>query len=98
MRIIVRVIVMTTISVTDDVKEKLLKIASELQIRFRRRVNLNEAIRFLISERGKKPQLLDEACKPTPEVEEAFKELYVERKLDEKRLERKIGVGHKRTD
>jgi len=98
MRIIIYVIVMTTISVTDDVKEKLLKIASELQIKLRRRVNLNEAIRFLINERGKKPQLLDEACKPTPEVEEAFKELYVERKLDEKRLERKIGVRHKRTD
>jgi len=41
---------MTNISVTDDVKEKLLKIASELQIRLRRRVDLNEAIRFLISE------------------------------------------------
>lgn len=98
MRIIVAVIVVTTISVTDDVKEKLLKIASELQIRFGRRVNLNQAIRFLLSEREKRPQLLDEACKATPKVEEALKELYMERRLDEKRLERKIGIGHKRTD
>jgi len=98
MKIIRYVIVMTTISVTEDVKEKLLKIASQLQIKLGRRVNLNEAIRFLINEREKKPQLLDEACKPTPEVEKALKELYKERKLDEKRLERKIGARHKRTD
>jgi predicted CopG family antitoxin len=42
---------MTTISVTEDVKEKLLRMASWLQIRFGRGVNLNEAIRFLISQR-----------------------------------------------
>lgn len=91
-------VIMTTISVTDDVKEKLLKIASELQIKLRRRVDLDEAIRFLIGEREKKPHLLEEACKPIPGVEEALKELYVERELDEKRVERKISIGHKRID
>jgi len=89
---------MTTISVTDDVKEKLLKIASELQIKLRRRVDLNEAIRFLIEKEEKKPQLLDEACKPLPEVEKALEELYVERRLDEERLERKTGIRRKRAD
>jgi hypothetical protein len=52
----------------------------------------------LINEREKKALLLDEACKPTPDVEKALKDLYVERKLDEKRLERKISVGYKCTD
>jgi len=89
---------MTTISVTEDVKEKLLKIASELQIKLRRRVDLNEAIRFLVSQREKEPQLLEEACKPMSEVEEALKELHAERKFDEERLKRKISIGHKRTD
>lgn len=91
-------VIMTTISVTDDVKERLLRIASELQIRLRRRVDLNEAIQFLIDEREKKPQLLDEACKPMPGVEEALKDLYVEREFDEKRLERKVSARHKRAD
>jgi hypothetical protein len=91
-------IIMTTISVTNDVKEKLLKIASELQIRLRRRVDLNEAIRFLISEKEKKPHLLEEACKPIPEVERALKELYAERELDEKKLKLKIGVRHRYAD
>jgi hypothetical protein len=89
---------MTTISVTDDVKEKLLKIASELQIKLRRRVDLNEAIRFLMAETEKKPQLLDEACKPIQDAEEAIKELYVERERDEERLKRKISPRHKRAD
>mgnify|MGYP005862395775 CR=1 FL=1 len=93
---IINIIIMTTILVTDDVKEKLLKIASELQIKLRRRVDLNEAIRFLINEGEKKPQLLEEACKPILEVKEALKELYRERKLDEKRLKRKISIRHKR--
>jgi len=89
---------MTTISVTDDVKEKLLRTASQLQIKLGRRVDLNEAIRFLLSEKEKKPQLLDEACRPMPRVEEALEELYLERKLDEERLERKVSHRRKRSD
>jgi hypothetical protein len=76
----------------------MLKIASELQIRLRRRVDLNEAIRFLISEKEKKPHLLEEVCKPIPEVERALKELYAERELNEKRLKLKIGVRHRYAD
>jgi len=89
---------MTTISVTDDVKEKLLKAASQLQIKLGRRVDLNEAIRFLLSEKEKNPKLLDEACKPMEGAEEALEELYQERKLDEERLERKVSHRRKRTD
>jgi hypothetical protein len=89
---------MTTISVTDEVKEKLLKIASELQIKLGRRVDLDEALRFLIAEREKKPSLLDEACKPVSGAEEALEELYRERRLDEGRLERKVSVRRKRVD
>ena len=82
---------MTTISVSEEVKRRLLAIASELQIKLGRRVDFDEALRYLLDEREKKPWLLDEACKPLPKVEEALNELYRERKLDEERLERKIG-------
>ena len=90
-------VIMTTISVTDDVKQKLLQIASKLQIKLGRRVDLNEALRYVISEKEKKPQLLDEACKPLFNAEEVLRELHKERELDEKRLERKISTRHKRT-
>jgi hypothetical protein len=58
----------------------------------------NEALQLLTMEREKKPDLLDQACSPTPNVEEALRELRAERKLDERRLERKTGVGHKHDD
>lgn len=84
---------MTTISVTEDVKDKLLKIASLLQMKLHRRVDLDEAIRFLIDEREKRPDLLDRACEPTSAADEALKDLYRERRLDEGRLERKTSLG-----
>jgi predicted CopG family antitoxin len=101
--VIVVVMIMTTVSVTDDVKEKLLKVASELQIKLGRRVSLNEAICHLLSERErvKNPELLREACEPVPDAEkvakQALDELYRERRLDEERLERKLGLGRKRS-
>ena len=85
---------MTTISVTEDVKQKLLKVASELQLKLGRRVNLNEALSFLVGQREKNVQLLEEACKPIIGAKEALEELQTERKHDEIRLERKIGNRH----
>jgi len=91
-------VIMTTISVTEDVKQKLLKVASELQIKLGRRVDLDEALRFLVDHREKNPQLLEEACKPIFGAREAVEELQVERKLDEARLERKISHRRQRTN
>jgi len=85
---------MTTISVTEEVKEKLLRIASEFQIKLGRRVDLDEALRLLMAERERKPDLLDEACSPMPGAEEAVRDLHEERKRDESRLERKTGTGY----
>ena len=89
---------MTTISVTEDVKQKLLKVASELQIKLGRRVDLNEALLYLVDQREKNPELLNQACNPLIGAREAVEELQVERNLDEKRLERKISRRHQRTD
>jgi len=81
---------MTTISVSEDVKEKLLRVASELQIKLGRRVDLNEALSFLVDQSKRNPQLLEEACSPMSGAKEAIQELERERKVDETRLERKI--------
>jgi predicted CopG family antitoxin len=87
-------IIMTTISVSEDVKEKLLRVASELQIKLGRRVDLNEALSFLVDKQEKNPDLLEEACSPMIGAKEAIEELERERKVDETRLERKI--SHRR--
>ena len=89
---------MTTISVTEEVKQKLLRIASELQIKRGRRVDLNEALSFLVDQQEKKPQLLEEACKSMSGAKGAIEELERERKVDEARLERKISLRRKRID
>ena len=86
------------ITVTEDVKQKLLNVASELQIKLGRRVDLNEAVRFLIDHRAKNAHLLEEACKPTVGQTEAAKELHRERKLDETRFGRKISPRCQRID
>jgi len=80
----------TTISVTEDVKEALLKVAAELQMKLGRRVDLNEAIRYLLT-RDKRPDLLEEACRPVPGFEEAYRELVRERWKDEERARWKYG-------
>jgi predicted CopG family antitoxin len=89
---------MTTISVSEDVKQKLLRVASELQIKLGHRVDLNEALRFLVDQREKNPKLLEEACSPTIGAKEAIEELERERKVDETRLERKISSRRQRPD
>ena len=91
-------VVMTTISVTEDVKEKLLKVASELQLKLGRRVDLNEALRFLVEQKEKHPQLLEEACKPISGAKEVVQEVQEERKLEDASLERKISHRLQRTE
>ena len=77
---------MPTISISEDVKRELLKFASELQIKLGRRVDFDEAIRFLLMYRRKKNQrLLIEAC-TSGDVGKALKELYEERKIDERKV------------
>lgn len=81
---------MSTISIKEDVKEELLKYASELQINLGRKVDYNEAIRHLLKERRKHSNLLREACAPIPGAEEAKRTLREERRLDEERTERRL--------
>lgn len=81
---------MRTISIKEDIKEELLKYASELQIKLGRRVDYNEAIRHLLMQRRKRPTLLKEACTPMPGADEARRTLLEERRLDEERAERRI--------
>ncbi|MCC5998430.1 MAG: hypothetical protein LM573_05070 [Thermofilum sp.] len=81
----------TTISVTEDVKEALLRVASELQLKLGRRVDLNEAIRYLLIKK-RRPELLEEACKPVAGFEEAYRDLLEGRKKDEERTRRKYGI------
>ncbi|MCD6485023.1 MAG: hypothetical protein J7L47_07945 [Candidatus Odinarchaeota archaeon] len=80
---------MSTIAIKEETKKELLKFVSELQMKLGRRVDYDEAIRFLLMHKRKRnPRLLLEACVPTESVEDALKELFEERKKDERRYHR----------
>jgi len=86
--------IMPTISVSEDVKLELLRFAAELQTKLGRRVDFDEAIKFLLRGRkGKNPKLLLEACTPIPgDTDAVLKELYEERRKDEERYSRYFGL------
>ena len=88
---IIGVIDMSTIAIKEETKRELLKFVSELQIKLGRRVDFDEAIRFLLMyKRKKNPNLLLEACISREDVEKALKELYEERRKDERKYNRYI--------
>lgn len=79
-----------TIKVSKDTKEMLFRIASRLQARRGRRIDLDEAISHLISLEEAKPELLDETFGCIPEL--SVEELYEERRIDEARVKRRHGL------
>jgi len=83
---------MTTVAVTGEVKRRLLRVASELQLKLGRKVDLNEAISYLLTREKRRPDLLDAASRVIPGFDEAYKELMQERKKDEERARGKFGV------
>ncbi len=82
----------TTIAVTEDVRDKLVRVASELQMKLGRRVDLNEAIDFLLSKNLKRRDLFERAFQPEPRMTGAYEELIKERRKDELRSKRRYGV------
>ncbi|MGC9069613.1 MAG: hypothetical protein ACP5IZ_11685 [Thermoprotei archaeon] len=87
-----RIIIMTTISITNDVKKELLKLAAGLQLKYGRRLDFNDTIRYLLNRSKKKPELLEEACRSIPEFKEVYGTLRDERRKDEERAKRKFSI------
>src|SRR2546428_12789894 len=77
---------MTTVAVTEEVKRRLLRVASELQLKLRRKVDLNEAISYLLTREKRRPDLLDAASRPIPGFEEAKESAYRSRGRMKSRL------------
>ncbi len=57
-------VVVESISVTDDVWEELLILASKLWLMLGRRVDFNDAIRYLLLKESRRPELLERATRP----------------------------------
>jgi len=78
---------LTTITIDDETKEDLLKIAAQLQMKRRQKMNYNNTIRFLIENFNNKKdkEKFRSACAKMEhvDIDEVLNELYQERKKDE---------------
>jgi len=79
-----------TVKVSKETKKTLFRVASRLQARSGRRVNLDEAINHLLGLEERNPALLDEAFRSIPKL--GVQELYEERRVDEARVKRRHGL------
>lgn len=78
-----------TIRVSRLTKEMLTRVAARLQERYGRRVDLDEAIRYLLGLEERRPELLESVVGSVPSL--SVEELYEERKRDEERARRRYG-------
>lgn len=78
-----------TIRVSKLTKEMLTRVAARLQERYGRRVDLDEAIRYLLGLEERRPELLESVVGSVPSL--SLKELYEERRRDEERARRRYG-------
>ena len=81
---------MPIITIDDETKEELLKIAAQLQIQKKEKINYNTTIKFLISNYFRKKNTKDRrkfrnACEKVEniDVNSVLDELYLERKKDD---------------
>lgn len=79
-----------TIKVSKEAKEELLRVAAGIQAREGRRVDLDEAIRFLLRTGRRRPEILESLFGAVPSLRLEY--LYEERAKDEQRAKRKLGL------
>lgn len=68
---------------------------AKLQLKWGRKVDFEDVIMHLVLEKRRRPELLEEACKPVEGIHPdlAIKDLVEERRID---LEREEGKAHKK--
>jgi hypothetical protein len=78
----------TTISISENLRKQLLKVAAELQVRTGEKVDFDEVVRYLLSRVARDEQLFKQACAPVDiDVSRARKELRRGRAKDQGREE-----------
>ncbi|MHA1362382.1 MAG: hypothetical protein ACTSP1_07575 [Candidatus Freyarchaeota archaeon] len=74
----------TTISLSEAVKKELLREMAKLQLKWGRKVDFEDVIVHLLLQSRRRPELLEEACRPVEEIhsEVVLKDLMEERRTD----------------
>jgi 2'-5' RNA ligase len=84
---------MATIQISQNTQKKLIEVAARLQIKHKKRISFDEAIKYLIKQHGGKGRNKERflsfyGCLKEEKVEEARKELRALRAEEERRLEK----------
>lgn len=79
-----------TIKVSSYTKKMILRVASRLQQTLGRRVDFDEAVRYLLSMEGRRPELLEQVVGSIPNL--TVEELDEERRKDERRTFRRYDL------
>jgi len=79
----------TTITIDNETKDELLLVAAELQARLKRKINYNDAIKYLLHQKPAKEVDIDKlkvACEEVPGIDpiKLIEVLHHERKRDDK--------------
>jgi hypothetical protein len=74
----------TTISISETAKKELLREMAKLQLKWGRKVDFEDIITHLVLEKRRRPELLEEACKPVERIHPdlVIKDLVEERRID----------------
>ena len=91
---IVRLVFMTTISISEDLRKQLLKVAAELQARTGEKVDYDEVVRYLLSRVARDEQLFKQACAPIDVDEAGVRKELRKGRAEDKRREEALEAKH----
>jgi hypothetical protein len=77
----------TTISISEDLRKQLLKVAAELQARSGEKVDYDEVVRYLLSRVARDEQLFKQACAPVDVDASKMKEEFRKGRAEDKKRE-----------
>jgi hypothetical protein len=77
----------TTISISEDLRKQLLKIAADLQARTGEKVDYAEVVRYLISRVARDEQLFKQACAPVDVDASGIKEEFRKGRAEDRKRE-----------
>lgn len=85
---------MTTITISEEAKRELLKIAAELQAKSGERVDYEGVIRFLVSKARRDVQLFLEACSPLGIESKVLRRELQKGRAEDRRREKDLEKRH----
>ncbi len=80
----------TTITISEDLKRELLRVAAELQASRREKIDYDDVLRFLVRKATRNLDLFHQACSPTGRSSEHLKQALRKGRAEDKKREQSL--------